>query len=170
MDQTIRTDISEAVKDSINEQIKHELHSAYLYLSMVGYFESANLKGFAHWMRLQSQEELEHAMKFFNFLLERGEKPVLQTIDQPRDEFHSPLDVFEQALGHEREITALIHKLYALSVEEKDYPAQLLLQWFVNEQVEEEQNASAVVESLRMAGEDGAALLLLDRELGSRQE
>jgi ferritin len=168
MSESAQTPMKGAVRDAVGEQIKHEFYSAYLYLSMAGSFEVANLPGFAHWMRQQSREELEHAMKFFDFLLDRGEHIQLRAIEEPPYAFRSPLDTFEQALEHEKEITARIHDLYELAVRENDYPAQVFLNWFVAEQVEEEKSATEIVERLRMAGEDGAALLLLDSELGNR--
>ncbi len=168
MEGSTQTSMKGAVRDAISEQIKHEFYSAYLYLSMAGSFEAASLPGFAQWMRKQSEEEREHAMKFFDFLLDRGERVQLQAIDQPPNSFRSPLDTLEQALEHEKEITAHIHKLYGLSVQENDYPAQVLLSWFVAEQVEEEKSASGIVERLRMAGENSTALLLLDNEMGER--
>lgn len=168
MGEYAQTPMRGAVRDAMNEQIKHEFYSAYLYLSMAGSFEVANLPGFAHWMRAQSEEEREHAMKLFDFLLDRGEHVQLQAIDQPPYAFRSPLDAFEQALEHEKEITAHIHRLYELAIREGDYPAQVFLNWFVTEQVEEEKAATEIVERIRLAGEDGAALLLLDREVGER--
>jgi ferritin len=168
MSESAQTPMKSAVKDAVGEQIKHEFYSAYLYLSMAGSFEVANLPGFARWMRKQSDEEREHGMKFFDFLLDRGEQVQLRAIDEPPYAFRSPLDTLEQALEHEKEITSRIHSLYDLAVQENDYPAQVLLNWFVEEQVEEEKSATEIVERLRMAGEDGAALLLLDRELGER--
>jgi ferritin len=168
MSENTQTPMKGAVRDAVEEQIKHEFYSSYLYLSMAGSFEVANLRGFAHWMREQSREELEHAMKFFDFLLDRGESVQLQAIEAPPYAFRSPLDTFEQALEHEKEITAHINDLYGLAVRENDYPAQVLLNWFVQEQVEEEKAATETVERLRLAGEDGAALLLLDSELGNR--
>lgn len=168
MSESAQTPMKSTVKEALNEQIKHEFYSFYLYLSMAGSFEVANLTGFAHWMRKQSEEEREHAMKIFDFLLDRGEHVQLQTIDQPPDAFRSPLDTFEQALEHEKEITSRIHKLYGLSVQENDYPAQVFLNWFVEEQVEEEKSATEIVERLSMAGEDSTALLLLDKELSER--
>lgn len=168
MSESAQTPMKSAVKDAVGEQIKHEFYSAYLYLSMAGSFEVANLPGFARWMRKQSEEEREHGMKFFDFLLDRGEQVQLRAIDEPPYAFRSPLDTLEQALEHEKEITSRIHSLYDLAVQENDYPAQVLLNWFVKEQVEEEKAATEIVERLRMAGEDGAALLLLDRELGER--
>ena len=168
MSESMQTAMKDAVREAINEQIKHELYSAHLYLSMAGFFEVANLPGFSHWMRQQSEEERQHAMKFFDFLLDRGEHVELQAIDQPPYAFSSPLDAFEQTLEHEKEITSRIHDLFETSVEEKDYPAQVLLNWFVTEQVEEEKSATDILERLRMAGEDSAALLLLDSNLQSR--
>ncbi len=168
MSEGAQTPMKDAVRDAINEHIKHEFYSAYLYLSMAGSFEAAELRGFAHWMREQSKEELGHAMKFFDFLLDRGEHVQLQAVDQPPDAFRSSLDTFEQALEHEKEITARINELYDLAVREGDYPAQVLLNWFVAEQVEEEKAATEAVERLRMAGEDSAAILLLDKEFGER--
>jgi ferritin len=168
VNENAQTPMKGAVRDAMNEQIKHEFYSAYLYLSMAGSFETANLPGFARWMRKQSEEEREHAMKLFDFLLDRGEQVQLLPIDQPPSAFRSPLDTFEQALEHEKEITSRIHRLYELAVQESDYPAQVLLHWFVEEQVEEEKAATEVVERLKLAGEDGAALLLVDKELGER--
>jgi ferritin len=160
--------LNKTVQDAINDQIKHEFYSSYLYLSMSAYFETLSLPGFARWMRIQSQEEHEHAMKFFDFINDRGGTVELQALDQPPGEFQSPLDVFEQALAHERKVTALIHNLYALAVKESDYATQALLQWFVTEQVEEEKTASQIVEQLKMTGGEPSSLLLLDRELAGR--
>ena len=160
--------LSKTIQDAMNEQIKNELYSAYLYLSMSAYCEAANLPGFAHWMRVQAQEEVAHAMKFYDFIYERGGRVVLQAIDQPPVEFQSPLNVFEQTLEHEQKVTALIHDLYTLAVQEKDYASQAFLQWFVTEQVEEEASATQIVETLKMIGDKGHALLMLDRELGKR--
>jgi ferritin len=160
--------LSKTLQEAMNEQIKNELYSAYLYLSMSAYCEAANLPGFAHWMRLQAQEEEIHAMKLFDFIHERGGRVVLQAIDQPPAEFQSPLDVFKETLEHEQKVTALINNLYTLAVQEKDYASQAFLQWFVTEQVEEEASASQVLETLKMIGDQSHALLMLDRELGGR--
>jgi ferritin len=168
MSEGAQTPMKGAVRDAINEQIKHEFYSAYVYLSMAGSFGVANLPGFGHWMRKQYEEETGHALKFFDFLLDRGESVQLLPLEGPPHAFRSPLDTFEQALEHEKEITSRIHELYDLSVQEGDYPAQVLLNWFVTEQVEEEKVATEIVERLRMADDDSAALLLLDRELGER--
>jgi ferritin len=120
-------------------------------------------------MRSQSQEETEHAMKFYDFILDRGGQVVLQAMDQPLVEFGSPLEVFERALEHERKVTAMINDLYGLAVRENDYASQTFLQWFVTEQVEEEKNAGDVVQTLKMIGDSNEALFLLDRELGQRE-
>jgi len=156
------------VQNAMNEQIKNELYSAYLYLSMSAYCEEASLPGFAHWMRSQAQEEVQHAMKFFKYIAERGGRVVLQAIDQPPGEFESPTAIFAETLAHEEKVTAMIHDLYALSVEQKDYASQVFLQWFVEEQVEEEANATEILETLKRIGDKGHALVMLDRQLGAR--
>jgi ferritin len=163
------TVLGKAVEDAMNEQIKNEVFSAYQYLSMAAFCEAENLPGFAHWMRAQAREETEHAMKFYDFILDRNGRVVLQGIDGPLVEFGSPLEVFEKALEHERRVTAMINDLYGLAARENDYASQTFLQWFVTEQVEEEKNAGDVVETLRMVGDKSEALFLLDRELGQRR-
>jgi ferritin len=160
--------LSKAIQDAINEQIKNELYSAHQYLSMSAYCESVNLPGFARWMQAQAQEEREHAMKFYNFLLNRKGRVILQAIDQPVVEFGSPLEVFEQALEQEQKVTAQINELYGLATSETDYASQVFLQWFLTEQVEEEKNVGDVLETLNMIGDEGEALFLFDRELGKR--
>jgi ferritin len=160
--------LSKRIQDAMNEQIKHELYSAYLYLSMAAYSDALNLPGFAHWMRVQAQEETAHALKFYGFINERGGRVVLLAIDQPPVEFESPLDVFEKTLAHEQTVTGLINDLYALAVAEKDYASQIFLQWFVEEQVEEEASATEILETLKRVGDQGQALVMLDRQLASR--
>lgn len=160
---------SKAVHKALNEQIQHEFYSAYIYLSMSAYCDSINLAGCAHWLRLQAQEEVAHAMKFFGFINDRGGRVTLEALDQPPAEFQSPLTVFEQALEHERKVTASIHRLYDLAVRENDYPTQVLLHWFISEQVEEEKSAGDIVELLKLSGGEGPALILLDRQLGARE-
>jgi ferritin len=162
--------LGKKIQDAMNEQIKNEFYSTYQYLSMAAYCESMNLPGFAHWMRAQSQEETEHAMKFYDYILDRGGRVVLQAMEQPVVEFGSPLEVFERALEHERKVTAMINDLYGLALRENDYASQTFLQWFVTEQVEEEKNAGGVVETLKMIGDKSEALFLLDRELGQRED
>jgi ferritin len=160
--------LSKAVQDAINEQIKNELYSAYLYLSMAAYCESINLPGFAHWMRRQYEEEVTHGLKFFDYLTERGARVTLKAIDQPPADFKSPLAMFQQTLEHEQKVTGLIHDIYALAVKENDYASQVELQWFIKEQVEEEKSASEIVEQLKMMGEHGPSLIMMDRHLASR--
>jgi len=159
---------SKRVMELMNEQIKHELYSAYLYLSMSAYFEGESLPGFAHWMRVQAAEEQEHAMKFYDFIYERGGRVLLQAIDQPPAEFESLREVFKQTLEHEKKVTGLIEAIYAAAVEDKDYASQTFLNWFIDEQVEEEKNATDLLETLRMVGDKGSALIMFDRELGHR--
>jgi ferritin len=154
---------------ALNEQIKEELSSAYTYLGMAAYCESINFGGMAHWLELQAKEELEHAMKIYGHVNDRGGKVALKAIPEPKPEYASPLAVFEEVLAHEKRITASIHKLYALAVEEKDYAVIPMLQWFIEEQVEEEKNADAVLRRLQMAGDKASALLFVDHELGHRE-
>jgi ferritin len=160
--------LNKTMQDAMNEQIKNELYSAYIYLSMSAYFEGTSLPGFANWMRVQAQEEVGHAMRFYHFINERGGRVVLQAIDQPPIEFESPLGVFERTLEHEQLVTGMIHQLYALATQEQDYASQIFLQWFVTEQVEEEDSATQIIDTLNLIGDKRHALLMLDRELGSR--
>lgn len=161
--------IPKAMQDAMNEQIKNELYSAYLYLSMAGHFESKTLNGFANWLRIQAKEELGHAMKFFDFILERGGTVALKAIDQPPASWNSNLEAFEQVLAHEQKVTKNIHDLYELALKEKDYPSQVMLQWFIEEQVEEEKNATEIIEKLKMIEAHGTAVLMLDHELAKRE-
>ena len=161
--------IGKAVQDAMNEQINKEFFSSYLYLSMAAYFEDKNLTGFGHWMRLQADEEREHAMKFYNFILDRGGQVQLKTIEGPQIGWKSNLDVAEQVAEHEAKVTASINNLYEIAVKEKDYPAQVMLQWFINEQVEEEKNAQELVAKLRLIEERGTAVLMLDHRLAKRK-
>ena len=159
---------TQKLQDAINEQINAELYSAYIYLSMAADLEDKNLPGFAHWMRLQHDEEQVHAMKLFDFMLDRGGRVTLKAIGEPQSTWDSALAVFEGALAHEQKVTALIHALYKLALEENDYPTQSLLQWFIDEQVEEEKNASDAVAQLQMTGDFGPGLLMMDREMAQR--
>jgi ferritin len=136
---------------------------------MSGYFAATNLPGFANWMRAQYEEEVVHGLKMFDYLHDRDGRPTLQAIDAPPADWKSPLDVFQKALEHERHVTALINALYAQALKEADYPSQVLLQWYISEQVEEEKVASYIVEQLKMIADNGSALILLDRELGGRK-
>jgi ferritin len=160
--------ISEKVQTAINDQINAEIHSAYLYLSMVSYFKSLNLDGFAQWMTVQTQEEISHAMKFFNFVVERGGRALLQPIAGPDVEWESPLAAFEAAYKHEQFITGRIDDLVQLARQEKDTASEIMLQWFVTEQVEEEANADGVIQKLKMMAGAPGGMFMLDRELGAR--
>ena len=161
--------VSARMQKAMNEQIKAELESAYLYLALSAHMDLQNLKGFAHWLRLQWEEEIVHALKLYDFLLQRDAAVELQALKQPSFTAQTALEVFTQALHHEQYITKRINELYALAVEENDYASQTLLQWFVTEQLEEEESAREIVESLRLVGDSGASLFLLDRELSQRQ-
>jgi len=156
------------VQAALNDQICMELSSGYVYLAMAAQFEAESYEGFAHWMRLQAGEEQEHAMKLFDYMNRRGGRVVLQAIPCPPEEFGAPLDAFRNALEHEEAVTASIHRLYALAGEHDDIATQRELDWFVTEQVEEEENAGRAVDLLARAGDDPASLLFLDREFGSR--
>jgi ferritin len=160
--------MNEKLLEEMNVQINKELYSAYLYLAMAAHFEENNLGGFAHWMEKQAGEELEHAMKFFGFLNEVGQKVDLMLIDKPVFDAGSPVRIFEQVLEHEVFVTKRIHLLYDLAVSSKEYPSEVFLQWFVSEQVEEERNATDILQSLRMVGDSGNAMLLIDRQLAAR--
>ena len=160
--------MTDKIEKALNEQMNAEMYSAYLYLSMASYFESQGLDGCANWMKAQTQEELIHAMKFYNFIVERGGRAIMSEIKAPPNEWDSPLKVFEHALEHEQLVTSLINKLMDLAIEEKDHATQIFLQWFVSEQVEEEASAGAVVEKMRLAGETSGGIFMVDRELASR--
>jgi ferritin len=156
------------MQDAINEQINKELFSSYLYLSMSAYFEGRNLPGFAHWMRIQQGEEREHAMKFYDFILDNGGTVALKAIEAPKATWGSTLEAFQEAAAHEAMITASINALYELALKEKDYPAQIMLQWFITEQVEEEKNAAEIVAGLKMIEAHETAVLQLDHRLSKR--
>ncbi len=161
--------LSDKLQAALNEQIKNEFYSAYLYLAMSAYFESKSLPGFAKWMRKQAEEEMEHAMKIYDFIHDCGGTVQLQAIDQPPTEFGTPQQAFEQALEHEKFITGRINELYKLAQQENDYPTQVMLQWFIEEQVEEEKTASEIVEQLKLTANHGPAILMMDHRLGKRE-
>jgi len=162
--------LNKAVQDAINEQIKNELYSAYLYLSMAAYCESINLPGFAHWMRRQYEEEVTHGLKFFDYLTERGARVTLKAIDQPPADFKSPLAMFQQTLEHEQKVTGLINALADQADKVNDRASGVFLQWFITEQVEEEKNAAEIVAHLEMVEARGTAIMMLDHRLGKRGE
>lgn len=160
--------IKEKLEQVINKQINAELYSAYLYLSMAAYFEDANLPGFANWMRVQFEEEQFHAMKFLNYLTERGGRVHLEAIEKPRFEWNNAIEVFEETLEHEKHVTALINNIAEVAEEEKDRATQNLLIWFIDEQVEEEGAAEKILNDLKMIGGEGHGMLMLDREFATR--
>lgn len=160
--------LSKKIQDALNDQINLELASFYAYLAMAAHFEEKSLPGMANWMRIQSEEERVHAMKLFDHMIDRGGAVSLKAIEQPTASFDSPLSIFEAALGHEQKVTKAINSLYALASAENDYASQVMLQWFINEQVEEEKSAQTAIEQLRMAGQDASALLMLDQMFGAR--
>jgi ferritin len=161
--------MSAALRQAFNDQIALEFSAAYSYLAMAAYLEDGNLEGFAHWMTVQHEEEIEHAHKFFHFLLERGERPHLAALPEPGQSFASVEEVFAKALEHEQRVSAAINHLYEMASAEKDYASLPLLQWFVTEQIEEESNVGRVLERVKLASSHPAALLVLDRELGARR-
>jgi ferritin len=161
--------LKQKIQDAINKQINEELYSAYIYLSMSGYFENEDLPGFAQWMYAQYQEEIEHAMRFYRYLHDRGGRLHLQAIKEPPKEWDSPLDAFKTALEHEQYITGCIDDLVDLAESEQDRATFNMLQWYVDEQVEEEASAGEIVAKLERVGDSGNGLLMLDRELGQRQ-
>ena len=161
--------LSKKVQDALNDQINLEMASFYSYLAMAAHFESAALPGMANWMRLQSEEERVHAMKLFDHMIDRGGSVELASIAQPKVKFATPISVFEAALGHEQKVTKAINALYSLANKENDYASQVMLQWFINEQVEEEKSAQTAIEQLKMAGKDPSALLMLAQMFGARR-
>lgn len=162
--------LSETLQNAMNEQIKNELYSAYLYLAMSAHFESASLPGFARWTRMQSNEEEDHALKFYDYILDRGGQVELRAIEAPPKSYGTPLEIFQAVLEHERKVTGMINRLYEMAVKENDYPSQVMLHWFINEQVEEEKNAGQVVDQLKMMEDRMGGLINLDRHIGKREE
>jgi ferritin len=160
--------IDEKVSAALNKQLRSELYSGYLYAAMYSYFESRNLKGFANWMGVQVQEELAHAQKLIEYMLERGGKPEFGSIDAPPTEWESPLAVYEAAYEHERGVTQSINDLVDVALAVRDHATATMLQWYVTEQVEEEASFDQIVQQLGLAGDNGAALLMMDRELAAR--
>jgi len=162
--------ISKKLENALNKQINEEIFSAYLYLSMAAYFHSQNLDGFAGWMKAQAQEEMSHAMKFFGFLDEMGGRVSLLAIKEPEKTWKSPFAAFTAAYRHEQYITGCIDGLYHLAGSEKSNATQVMLHWFIKEQVEEEANAAKIVSRLSQIKEGSGGLWILDKELGSRQK
>jgi ferritin len=160
--------MTEKLQNAFNAQINAELFSAYLYMSMGGYFNSKGMPGAANWMRVQALEEMTHADKLANHLQERGARVIFTAIDAPQTDWTSPKDVFDAVLAHEMKVTSLINELMDISIAEKDHAAAMFLQWFVSEQVEEEASAQAVIDQLSLAGDGKGGMFMLDKELGQR--
>lgn len=160
--------ITEKIQNAFNKQINAELYAAYLYLSMSAYFETIDLPGFASWMRVQEQEERTHAMKIYDYIIFRGGEVALTAIETPQGKWKNPLDVMQATLAHEQQVTAMIDDLVFLAREEKDNASEIFLQWFVSEQVEEEDSVNRILAQLKMIKDAPQALFMLDRELGKR--
>jgi len=156
------------MQEALNEQINKEFYSAYMYLAMSAYCNTLGLPGFAHWMRMQFEEESLHVKKMYDYVLDQGGTIELKAIEQPPQEYGSPLDVFEKTLEHEQYVTSLIHNLMDLAMSERDYATQTFLQWFVTEQVEEEATVNDIVAPLRMLGNDKSGLMMIDQQLKGR--
>lgn len=160
--------LGKKLQDAFNEQMKNEFYSAYLYMAMAGYFQSEDLPGFASWMRVQALEEMTHGEKFFNFTCETGSRTNLLPIDGPQNNFAEPTEAFEVGLQHEKFVTASINNLMNMAGKDKNYAAQIFLQWFVTEQIEEESSFSLILKKLQRIAGDPRGLLMLDQELGQR--
>ena len=160
--------LSKKMQDALNNHLNEEFYSSYLYLSMAANFEEKNLKGFANWFKIQSGEEYRHAMKFYGFIAQTGGVVKLKQISAPKTSWKSVMEAFKDTLAHEKKITGLIHKLVDLAMQSKDYATNNFLQWFVNEQVEEEATVEEILHKLEMIGDNKGGLYMLDRELGAR--
>lgn len=161
--------LSDKMKRALNTQVSEELASAHVYLAMAAYFDAMNLLGFSHWMKVQAEEERAHAMRFYNYLYDRGAQVKLQSLEAPDATWDTPLEVFEDALAHEQKISGLINDLMDLAIEEKDHATQAFLHWFVNEQVEEEANADDVIQRLNLVGDSKTGLYILNQEMAQRE-
>jgi len=160
--------LSKKMVDALNGQINKEMYSAYLYLAMSAYSDSKGLNGISNWFSVQYQEEMEHAMKIYHYVQEQGAGVKLLAIDEPPATFGTPLEMFEKTLAHEQFVTKSINELMDLAISEKDHATQIFLQWFVTEQIEEEANDNAIIDKLKLVGEKGNGLFMVDKELGAR--
>jgi ferritin len=160
--------ISDKMQAAFNEQVAAEFYSAHIYLSMAAYLESIDLPGFANWMRIQYKEEVAHGQKIFEFVIERDGRSIIKSWQDPQIEWDSVLDVFEGAYAHEQKVTGLINNLVDIAQSEKDHASNNFLQWFVDEQVEEEASAKAIIQQLKMIGDSKAGLFQIDREMAER--
>ena len=160
--------LSEKLVNALNDQIQYEYYSAFIYKAMQAYFEAEDLPGMANWMDIQFQEEMSHAEKMFHFVCETGGRVAMQAMETPQNEYNSPLEAFENALKHEQIVTSRINNLMELAQQEKNHAAQIFLQWFITEQVEEEANANHIIAKLKRVKEDGRGLMMIDQELAKR--
>ena len=160
---------SKKLLDAMNEQMKNEFASAYLYLAMAGYFQSEDLPGIANWMRVQALEELTHGEKFFHFICDAAGRTDVRAIEGPQNSYKSPLDCFKAGLKHENFVTASINNLVDLARKDNNHAAEIFLQWFISEQVEEEKNDTVIIETLKMIKPDSAGIIMYDRELAKRE-
>ncbi|MCL2114835.1 MAG: ferritin [Methanobrevibacter sp.] len=160
--------VSKKMEKELNKQLNAEMYSGYLYLAMAAYFEDFDLSGFANWMRVQAQEELSHSMRFYDYVVRRGAKVTLEAIEKPDFEWNSPVEVFDHVLSHEKVVTDLINDLVNLAIEENDHATNNFLQWFVAEQIEEEESAAAALNKVKMANEASNGMFLVDSEFASR--
>ena len=160
--------ITEKMATAINDQMIREMYSAYLYMSMSNFSNSLGLKGFANWLIVQYHEEMFHAMKMYEYLQSQGSEIKLKQIDEPQAQWESPLDMFEKVLEHEQKVTKWINELMDLAVEEKDHASQIFLQWYVTEQIEEEENDNDIIAPLKLIGDNPQGLMMLDKDLAAR--
>jgi ferritin len=160
--------VNEKMVRLLNKQINQELYSSYLYLQMSAFFEGEKLSGFSAWMRIQSQEEYKHAMKFYDYILQVNEKVVLQKIDAPNNKWTAPVDVFQDTYKHEKQVTTTIDEIVDTALTDKDFATFNFLQWFINEQVEEEATALMILDKIKLLGDNKTGLFFLDREMAGR--
>jgi len=160
--------IKKEVLDALNEQINAETYSAYMYLSMAAYFDHMGLSGFAHWMKIQYQEESAHALRFFNYVTERGGKVVLKAVAQVPVDFDGIVDIYEKTLVHEVHVSSLINNLMNVAISANDHASQSFLKWFIDEQVEEEANVEKILATLKLINGQGNGIFMMDRELAQR--
>lgn len=161
--------LSKTMEEALNKQVNRELYSSYLYLAMSAYFKSVNMDGFASWMRVQAAEEKAHGMKIYDYVIARGGKVALLAIEAPKAKWASAGKVFEEVYAHEQKVTGMINALVDLAIKEKDHASFEMLQWFVKEQVEEEEHASGILAQINVVGDVPGHLFWLDHELGKRK-
>ncbi len=162
--------LEKQMQKALNEQINKEMYSSYLYLAMSAYCESENYPGCAKWLKVQSEEENDHAMKLYSYIHERGGRVELDAIDKPKGDYKNLSQVFSMVLEHEQKVSASITALYELALKHNDYPTQIMLQWFISEQVEEEKNSGEIIALLNKVGDSPVSLMMFDRQLGARTE